>query len=297
MPHQIEVRDLHKSVQTGLWSHRHLLRGVSFSVARGVVCGLVGHNGAGKTTTIKQLIGVQRPTSGTVRIAGLDPRTTGARRHLGYAAEQPLLPPTLTPFEILSVHQKLSHRSGDVGFLLERVGLSADGHRLIRGFSKGMCQRLALAISLVGKPETLILDEPMSGLDPEGRALVRDLIAQESSDGVTVLFSSHNLADVALLCSQVVALRQGKVVFDETRAEARNAGWVVECGSPIPAGLLPPPFQHLGPMVAAGPPEVDVWRAAAKLQDHGIAVLKVAHGDSDLERRLLPLLRAEAVDG
>ncbi|MDP2342879.1 MAG: ABC transporter ATP-binding protein [Deltaproteobacteria bacterium] len=198
-----------------LGKKRQILKQVSFKVAEGTVCGFVGPNGAGKSTTIRHLVGVSRPAAGTVSIGGASPLLASTRARLGYSPELPSLPVTLTASELLRLHSRLKGVVDvDVG-LLDRVGLSGRSLEPIRTFSKGMVQRLSLAVALVGRPEVIILDEPMSGLDPVGRELVRTIIQQENARGATIILSSHVLSDVARLCDTVVVIAAGKVVLDE----------------------------------------------------------------------------------
>lgn len=213
----IEIIGLHKEVPVGFWGKpRTLLNGVELGVRRGQIFGFLGPNGAGKSTTIKHLIGTLRPTRGQVRLLGGVPTDPATRARLGYLPELPHLPPTLTPRELMGAHAVLlglprEKRHTEVDDTLARVGLAAEAERRIGTFSKGMQQRVGLGLALLGSPELLILDEPMSGLDPLGRRLVREVIRAEASQGRTVFFSSHVLPDVEALCDEVALLVQGRV--------------------------------------------------------------------------------------
>ncbi|MDD5306581.1 MAG: ABC transporter ATP-binding protein [Deltaproteobacteria bacterium] len=220
----LEVKDLCKTFRIGFFRKRvEAVRGVSFSVGKGEIFGLLGPNGAGKTTTIKTLMGLIAPTSGTFRIMGEDGANTAVRRHIGYLPENPYFHEYLTPRELLDFYGRLSGLSrAEIAerrdALIEQVGLADAAKRPLRKFSKGMLQRIGLAQALIARPKLLVLDEPMSGLDPIGRKLVADLIADLNKGGTTILFSSHILSDVERLCHRVVILNKG-VVAAEGRIE------------------------------------------------------------------------------
>ncbi len=193
------------------------VRGVSFEVRRGDIFGFLGPNGAGKTTTIKMLTGLIFPTGGKATILGEPVPSPDAMGKVGFLPENPYVYPYLTPREFVSLCGRLNGLSGRtlhaaVERVIERVGITYAMDRRVGALSKGMLQRTGLAAALVHSPELLILDEPMSGLDPVGRKEVRDLIVEESRAGRTVFFSSHILSDVELLCDHVCILRKGEVV-------------------------------------------------------------------------------------
>lgn len=193
------------------------VNGVSLALERGEIFGLLGPNGAGKTSTIKMILGLSRPTSGTVRIEGKDPRDPEARRRLGYLPENPCFYDHLTATEYLDLAGALfgiarDERRSRASELLERLGLSRHAGKALRGFSKGMTQRLGLAQALLNRPSLLVLDEPMSGLDPIGRSEVKQLLRDERARGATVLLSSHVLAETETLCDRVGILAAGRLV-------------------------------------------------------------------------------------
>ena len=215
----IEVDRLHKTYRVGFFRKAvEGVRGVSFQVDEGEIVGLIGPNGSGKTTTLKVLLGLCAPTSGSARIRGIDAREPRARVALGFLPENPYVYPYLTPREFVDLCARLSGvdartRAARVTKAIERAGVAFAADRAVRRLSKGMLQRTGLAAALVGDPSLLVLDEPMSGLDPLGRREVRDLIFEERRAGRTVLFSSHVLSDVEALCDRVVILRKGEVVL------------------------------------------------------------------------------------
>lgn len=205
------------------------VRGISFEVKRGDIFGFLGPNGAGKTTTIKMLTGLIRPTGGRATILGDDVPSPEAMGKVGFLPENPYVYPYLTPREFVALCGRLNGMGGGaldkaVTRVLERVGIAYAMDRPVRALSKGMLQRTGFAAALVHGPELLILDEPMSGLDPVGRKEVRDLIVEESQAGKTVFFSSHILTDVEMLCDRVCILRKGEVVVSGSIDELLRDG-------------------------------------------------------------------------
>ena len=205
------------------------VRGVSFEVRRGDIFGFLGPNGAGKTTTIKMLTGLIAPTGGSARILGEPVPSPEAMGKVGFLPENPYVYPYLTPREFVSLCGRLNGMHGPslarrVEQVVDRVGIGYAIDRPVRALSKGMLQRTGFAAALVHEPELLILDEPMSGLDPVGRKEVRDLIVEEARAGRTVFFSSHILSDVELLCDHVCILRKGEVVASGAIADLVHSG-------------------------------------------------------------------------
>lgn len=193
------------------------VRGISFDVERGQIFGFLGPNGAGKTTTIKMLTGLIAPTSGKATILGEAVPSPAAMGKVGFLPENPYVYPYLTPREFVALCGRLNGMGGpDLGrkveAVIERVGIKEAIDRPVRNLSKGMLQRTGFAAALVHDPELLILDEPMSGLDPVGRKDIRDLIVAEAAANKTVFFSSHILSDVEMLCDAVCILRKGELV-------------------------------------------------------------------------------------
>jgi len=191
--------------------------GVSLALERGEIFGLLGPNGAGKTTTIKMILGLARPTSGSVRLEGKDPRDHAARRRLGYLPENPCFYDHLTAAEYLELSATLfglprHEYRARAAELLERMGLAAHAGKALRKYSKGMTQRLGLIQALLHRPSLLVLDEPMSGLDPIGRAEVKQLLREERGRGATVLLSSHVLAETEALCDRIGILASGRLL-------------------------------------------------------------------------------------
>jgi ABC-2 type transport system ATP-binding protein len=188
-------------------------------VESGEVFGFLGPNGAGKSTTIDLLLGFTSPTSGEATVLGRDVRSAGAdaRRDVGVLPEDYAVYDDLSAREHLRSMIRLKAVDDDPERLLETVGIDpADRDRPAGGFSKGMCQRLVLAVALAGDPDLLILDEPSSGLDPSGIAEIRDLVRAEAESGTTVFFSSHRLPQVEAVCDRVGIMDDGRLVAVDT---------------------------------------------------------------------------------
>jgi ABC-2 type transport system ATP-binding protein len=197
---------------------------VTLAVPTGKVYGYLGPNGAGKTTTLKLLFGLVRMDKGSIRVLGRAHEDPEWRSRVGYLPEHPYLQEGLTPREYLTYVARLSGLESSriperVSAVLDRVGLGAASNRVMRTFSKGMVQRAAIAQALVADPELLVFDEPMSGLDPLGRSMVRHLISELRDEGKTVFFSTHILGDAEALCDRVAILRDGEVVSDGPLSE------------------------------------------------------------------------------
>jgi ABC-2 type transport system ATP-binding protein len=214
---KLSVRGLRKTFFPGLFEAPvPVLKGVTLEVVAGEVFGFLGPNGAGKTTTIKSIIGLVRPDAGEIVVCGHPHTSIEARRRLGFAPESPAFYQHLSGAEFLHFCAALlrvppAAARTRVGELLEKVGMTAHGGRPMRTYSKGMLQRVSLAQALLGEPELLILDEPMSGLDPLGRRDVRDLILEQKRLGTTIFFSSHIIPDVETICDRAAVLVAGEV--------------------------------------------------------------------------------------
>lgn len=192
------------------------LIGLDLDVVRGEVFGYLGPNGAGKTTTLKLLTGLHKPTSGRAWLLGVPIEETTSRARIGFLPEHPYFYDYLNGIEYLEFAARLSGLSGQdaseqAKHWMGRVGLGDRSRVILRKYSKGMLQRIGLAAALVHRPELLILDEPMSGLDPFGRRDVRELILEQRAIGTTVLFSSHILPDVEQICDRVAILLRGRL--------------------------------------------------------------------------------------
>lgn len=201
------------------------LREVSFDLAPGRICALVGHNGAGKTTLIKLMLGLIRPSGGAIRVLGEDPAAGefSARRALGYLPENVAFNAALTGRETLSFYARLKQLKPATAWpLLDRVGLGDAADRRVGTYSKGMRQRLGLAQALLGRPRILLLDEPTTGLDPALRQTFYDILHELRDDGATVLISSHALSELEGRAEHVLIMNRGVLVAQGTLAELRR---------------------------------------------------------------------------
>jgi ABC-2 type transport system ATP-binding protein len=207
---------------------------VSFTVEAGQVVAVLGPNGAGKTTTIETVEGFHRPSSGAVRVFGLDPRTGrhAVTTRWGVMPQQGGLPMGLRAGEVVALFAALAGHRSDPAALLDLVGLADRAGRPWRRLSGGEQQRLSLAAALVGRPELLLLDEPTAALDPQGRRQVMDLIRARADDGAAVLVTTHLLDDVEALCDRVVVLDRGEVAAAGSVAELTGRNSVVTFTAP-----------------------------------------------------------------
>jgi len=224
----IEIRDFSKKYRLGLENMLRsveAVRSISLTVPDGSLYGFIGPNGAGKSTTIKTLMGLLRPTTGSVRLMGLDPRDPASRRSVGFQPEQPWFYDYLTGMELLQYYGRLAGLSGRK--LSSRIEASCalckveDGwlSRRLRTYSKGMSQRMGLAQAVLHEPRLLILDEPMSGLDPMGRRDVREAMKALHAQGTTIFYSSHVLSDVEEICTHAAMLVRGTLRVEGTLDE------------------------------------------------------------------------------
>jgi ABC-2 type transport system ATP-binding protein len=208
---------LAKTFRLGFFRKRvEAVKEASFDVRRGEVFGYLGPNGSGKTTTLKMLMGLVFPSRGSAEVLGRPVPNREAKRRLGYLPESPYFYEYLTPEEFLDLAGALSdvprrERRKRADHLIVRVGLDHARGRSLRKFSKGMLQRIGIAQALMGNPELVVLDEPMTGLDPIGRKEIRDLMLELKREGRTVLYSTHILPDVEMTCDRVAMIFAGRI--------------------------------------------------------------------------------------
>ncbi|MEA1913446.1 MAG: ABC transporter ATP-binding protein [candidate division WOR-3 bacterium] len=210
----VEIKSLVKIYKSPFLMKKSIgVNGLDFEIEKGEIFGLLGPNGAGKTTTLKIIGGLLKPTSGKVTLFGkYVPKE--ARRRIGFLPENPSFYRHLTGKELLQFYARLYGKNlndNEIEEKLEVVGLKDSMGKRISSYSKGMVQRIGFAQALIGDPELLILDEPLSGLDPIGRREIKDLIEGEKSKGKTILFSSHILSDVEAICSRVGIILNGRL--------------------------------------------------------------------------------------
>jgi ABC-2 type transport system ATP-binding protein len=288
------------------YGRRTAVDGVSFTVGRGEVVGLLGPNGAGKTSVIKMLLGLVRPDAGEVLLLGRRARDPRAREQVGYLPELFRYQPWLSAAEVLDLHVRLARvrvPSGEQRECLALVGLVDRAGDRVGGFSKGMQQRLGLAVALVARPHLVVLDEPTSALDPLGRVDVRDLVLSLKERGVAVLLNSHLIGEVERVCDRVVILDKGRVAASGTLAELlgqrelrlRLGGVTAAAEARLAAvGAL---TRSGAEFTVALPAEDDgaiVPDLIADLIGLGVRVHAVEPGRISLEERLLGILREEA---
>jgi ABC-2 type transport system ATP-binding protein len=218
----VEVTELRKR-----YGETVAVDGISLTVEAGEILGIVGPNGAGKTTTVEIMEGLRRPDSGRVRVLGLDPRRRGAelRQRIGVQLQQAALPDRLKVWEALDLYASLYRDPADWRRLLEDWGLEAKGNAAFADLSGGQRQRLFIALSLVGRPEVVFLDELTTGLDPQARRATWELVKQVRAKGATVVLVTHFMEEAELLCDRVAIVDRGRVVaLDTPGALVRGLG-------------------------------------------------------------------------
>lgn len=215
----LKVQGLIKTFKTNAFEKpQQVLKGLSFEIKKGRTTGFVGVNGAGKTTTLKCALGFVHPDAGNITFFSVGPLSSELKQRIGYLPERPYYYDFLTATQFLKFHWDLT--GGGENFdsraeeILKKVNLKGVNERRLRSFSKGMLQRIGLAQALLRSPEFLILDEPMSGLDPDGRVLIKDIIREEKEKGTTLFFSSHLLGDMDELCDDLVVIDKGQLAYE-----------------------------------------------------------------------------------
>jgi ABC-2 type transport system ATP-binding protein len=296
MDRSLEVQHLVKTYHPGLFQKPvQVLRSLSFEVRSGEVFGFLGPNGAGKTTAIKAITGLINLDQGEIRVFGLDHRSMDAKRRVGFMPESAYYYHHLTGREYLRFFGRLLGLSGGdlearIDSVLDTVAMSDRADRPMRTFSKGMLQRVALGQALLGDPGLLILDEPMSGLDPVGRRDFREIIARQRDEGRTVFFSTHILADVETLCDRVAIVADGRI-----RAEGTVKDLVAQEAAEYEitfVGEAPPSLDPAAVVVSTDAswirvPAQERDRMIAALVDGGAMVVGVAPVRSSLESFIL----------
>ncbi|MBP3272051.1 MAG: ABC transporter ATP-binding protein [Ruminococcus sp.] len=301
----IEVKDLVKQ-----YNKHKVLKGVSFSVHDGMICGLVGPNGAGKTTIMKALGGIILPTSGSMSIYGetSEKGLAHSRSRMSFMIEIPYAKQSMTAYENL---EKLRLQKGlpdknRINEVLEIAGLSDVGKKLVKNFSLGMKQRLGIAGAMLSKPEIMVLDEPVNGLDPEGIVEVRELLLKLNREQqVTILISSHLLSELSLICTDYMFIRHGEIVkklsADELRRQCHECYRInSDNNSMIPAilenklGITDFDVEKDGTVNVYE--RLDEQRLISKtLYENGIIPTELHIKDADLEKYYMDLVGDEDV--
>jgi len=272
------------------------VRGISLTIEPGEVFGFLGPNGAGKTTTIKMLMGLIRPTEGAASIFGRPVTDPRVRRRVGFMPEQPYFYDYLKPRELLRFMGGLQGLTGaaldkEVDALIDMVGLGHARERTLRKFSKGMLQRAGIAQAFLGDPDLVILDEPLSGLDPIGRKEMKDVLLQAKARGKTLFFSSHILSDIEMICDRVAIINKGRLVrLGVTRDLLEEGATEVEIAAVTDRDDLEEALRGLGRIIErAGRyvrlmvPHADGARLVAKLVELGVEVRAVTPHTATLE--------------
>ncbi len=219
----IETRQLRKE-----FNGRTAVRGLSLTVNRGEIFGFLGPNGAGKSTSIKMLLGLVRPSGGEAFVLGAPIGDVAVRQRIGFLPEDFRFYDWLTATELLELHGRLAGMPDDKARarspqMLDVVGMTQHAQRRVKGFSKGMLQRLGLAQALIHEPDIIFLDEPTSGLDPMGRRMVRDVIRAERDRGATIFLNSHLLSEIEVTCDRVAFIKDGEVIANQNLKESALA--------------------------------------------------------------------------
>jgi len=255
---------------------------LSLSVGRGEVFGFLGPNGAGKTTSLKMLLGLVKPTGGEATVLGAPLGDVRARAKIGFLPEHFRFQDWLTGRELLRFHGRLYGLKGAalearIEMLLARVDLLDAAGREVKGYSKGMLQRVGLAQALLNDPALVFLDEPTSGLDPLGRRLVREVIREARAGGTTVFLNSHLLGEVEATCDRVAFVKEGRVVREGMIAQDGSCEVEIRHAGALPPGLLDA-LARLGESPHADGPGIVRLRAAGDAAVPEIARLLVERG-------------------
>jgi ABC-2 type transport system ATP-binding protein len=303
----IEIENLSKEYPFGFLhlKKKRSLESLNMEVQQGEVFGFLGPNGAGKSTTIKLLMRLIFPTSGTARILGKSIEDVSMHQQIGYLPEQPYFYDYLTAAELLDYFARIHGlKAGDrrerVERLLKKVGLETAKKLQLRKYSKGMLQRAGLAQAILHDPEVVVLDEPMSGLDPLGRREVRDIILELKKEGRTVLFSTHILSDAEMLCDRVGVIVGGKLRGVGTPREIvgiQAQGMEILFELPGPAGekklALLERATKTGERYRVQLPEAELYGDLDELKAAGARILSVAQLKPTLEEFFMNLVEAD----
>ncbi len=297
----IEVAGLEKR-----YGDRRAVDGISLRIARGEVFGLLGPNGAGKTTTVETLEGYRTPDAGTVRVLGLDPDGDGPslRPRIGVMLQEGGLYPGVKPLEALRLFAAFYPDPDDPERLLDLVGLRDVAGTYVRRLSGGECQRLSLALALVGRPEVVFLDEPTAGMDPRARATTWQLVRDLRDAGTTVVLTTHHMDEAEHLCDRLAIIDRGRIVLEGSPADITNVGthdvrFSTAAGLDLPAlaaalslsadtvsEALPGEYRVRAEMTPELVADLAVW-----LRDKGFGLIELRTERATLEEVFLQLTR------
>jgi ABC-2 type transport system ATP-binding protein len=300
----IETENLTKEYPHGFLNlkKRTSLEGLNMQVEAGEIFGFIGPNGAGKSTTIKLLMRLIFPTAGSARILGKPISDIEMHCDIGYLPEQPYFYDYLTAAELLDYFARIhdlpaADRKARVQRMLKKVGLETAGKIQLRKYSKGMLQRVGMAQAILHDPKVVILDEPMSGLDPVGRREVRDIILELKREGKTVMFSTHILSDAEMLCDRVGVIVGGKlrgVGAPEQLVDVKTQGMEIlfelagQSGAPLLAKATRTGDRYRLPV-----PEEELYGAIEQLREAGAKILSVSQVRATLEEFFMNLVEAD----
>ena len=302
----IEIDNLTKEYPYGFLNlkKKTSLEGLTMQVEAGEVFGFLGPNGAGKSTTIKLLMNLIFPTSGHARLLGKPTTNVEMHRDIGYLPEQPYFYDYLTAAEVLDYFAKFydlapADRKARVQNMLKKVGLETAGKIQLRKYSKGMLQRVGLAQAILHDPQLVILDEPMSGLDPVGRREVRDIILELKNAGKTILFSTHILPDAEMLCDRVGVIVGGKLQgigapgeIVGIKAQEMEILFALSSLDKSDSTLIAK-ATRTGDRYHLQVAEQDLYAALDQLRDAGAKILSVAQVKPSLEEYFMHLVAAD----
>jgi ABC-2 type transport system ATP-binding protein len=298
----LSVRGLRKTI-----GRKEIIRGIDFDLKRGEVFGFLGPNGSGKTTTIRMLVGLIRPTSGTVTVCGYDisKQFPEAMQRMGCIVENPEMYPYLSGWKNLMYFARMMEgiKEDRIREVVQLVGMTARIHDKVKTYSLGMRQRLGIAQALLGKPKVLILDEPTNGLDPSGIREMRQFIRYlAETEGLSVFVSSHLLSEIQLMCDRVAIISKGQVVrvdaVDVLLAHQERLLWRL---SPMDKGIellreLTGQAETAGETVITpySEQEAGIWNQ--KLVEAGVTVMEMSRKLPSLEDLFLELTGGESID-
>jgi ABC-2 type transport system ATP-binding protein len=300
----IEIENLTKEYPFGFLhlKKKTSLEGLSMQVETGEVFGFIGPNGAGKSTTIKLLMGLIFPTAGSARILGKPISDVEMHRDIGYLPEQPYFYDYLTASEVLDYFARFhdltaADRNDRVQRMLKKVGLETARKIQLRKYSKGMLQRVGLAQAILHDPKVVILDEPMSGLDPVGRRELRDIILELKREGKTVMFSTHILSDAEMLCDRVGVIVGGKlrgVGAPGALVDMKTQGMEIlfELTGTRTASLLSK-AERTGDRYRLQVAEEELYTAIEQLRGAGARILSVSQVKATLEEFFMNMVEAD----
>ncbi|MBS1840793.1 MAG: ABC transporter ATP-binding protein [Acidobacteria bacterium] len=302
----IQIEDLTKDYPAGFLNtkKKRSLESLTMQVEEGEAFGFLGPNGAGKSTTMKLLMGIIFPTSGSAKILGRPISDVEMHKDIGYLPEQPYFYDYLTASELLDYFARFygfsaAERKARVEKMLKKVGLETAGKIQLRKYSKGMLQRVGLAQAILHQPKVVILDEPMSGLDPIGRREVRDIILELKRDGRTILFSTHILTDAEMLCDRVGVIVGGKLQGvgrpDEIvglKAQGMEILFEADTGNAKTAAILAKAAKS-GSRYALHVPEESLYLTLDELKAAGAKITSVAQIKPTLEEYFMHLVEKD----